>query len=203
MDDRGAGAGAGRAHLAACARCAREVDDLRAAAAPSRSGGTRPVPPHLWARVEGQLRRNGQERNGEPPRPSRRGRWVAAGLAVVAVLGLVAWSGAEGDRTLAAVTMAPLEEGGSGTAVLARRDGRVELRVDLRGIDAGNGYLELWLRDGDDAQLSLGPATPGTAHPLPPGMDPADYPVVEISVESLDGDPAHGGRSVLRGTLPV
>ena len=36
---------------------------------------------------------------------------------------------------------------------------------------------------------------------LPDGVDLAKYPVVDVSEEPLDGNPAHSGVSVLRGTI--
>nr|WP_233495969.1 anti-sigma factor [Geodermatophilus sp. TF02-6] len=36
---------------------------------------------------------------------------------------------------------------------------------------------------------------------LPPGLDLGEHPVVDVSVEPLDGDPGHSGVSVARGTL--
>lgn len=199
-------AGSGRAHVATCPRCTAEVTQLRGAAATARRPVHAAVPPHLWARVEGQLRRQAQDGAEEPPARRRRLRVALAVVALVAVTGVGWWWAAsgEGGGDVARVTLAPLEAGGSGTAVLARRDGGLELRLDLAGVDAGDGYLELWLRDGaTDGMVSLGPAPHAGLHPLPPGLDPADYPVVEVSIEPLDGDPRHGGRSVLRGTLPV
>jgi len=68
--------------------------------------------------------------------------------------------------------------------------------------------LELWLirpdADGNVADLvSLGvvdPSDPGT-FAIPPTYDPAVFTVVDISVEPHDGQPAHSGRSILRGPL--
>lgn len=68
--------------------------------------------------------------------------------------------------------------------------------------------LEVWLirpdEEGNVADLvSLGvvdPDDPGSLD-VPSGYDPADYFVVDISVEPRDGDPAHSGRSILRGPL--
>jgi hypothetical protein len=37
--------------------------------------------------------------------------------------------------------------------------------------------------------------------PLPAGIDLTVYPVVDVSIEPLDGDPAHSGVSVARGSL--
>lgn len=36
---------------------------------------------------------------------------------------------------------------------------------------------------------------------LPDGLELGDYPAVDISVEQLDGNPAHSGVSVARGPL--
>ena len=36
---------------------------------------------------------------------------------------------------------------------------------------------------------------------VPAGVNLTDYPVVDVSLEPLDGNPAHSGTSVLRGTL--
>ena len=68
--------------------------------------------------------------------------------------------------------------------------------------------LEVWLIRPDDEGnvadlVSLGlvdPDDPGSLD-VPAGYDPADYFVVDISVEPRDGDPAHSGRSILRGPL--
>ncbi|MYI56358.1 MAG: anti-sigma factor [Acidimicrobiia bacterium] len=68
--------------------------------------------------------------------------------------------------------------------------------------------LEVWLirpdAEGNVADLvSLGvvdPDDPGSLD-VPTGYDPADYFVVDISVEPRDGDPTHSGRSILRGPL--
>jgi hypothetical protein len=32
-------------------------------------------------------------------------------------------------------------------------------------------------------------------------VDVGEYPVVDVSIEPTDGDPAHSGNSVVRGTL--
>jgi hypothetical protein len=40
-----------------------------------------------------------------------------------------------------------------------------------------------------------------TVLPLPDGLDLGAYPVVDVSVEPLDGNPAHSGLSVARGQL--
>ena len=38
---------------------------------------------------------------------------------------------------------------------------------------------------------------------VPRGLDLADYPVVDVSFEPLDGQPAHSGESIARGILPT
>ena len=36
---------------------------------------------------------------------------------------------------------------------------------------------------------------------LPSGLDLGEFPIVDVSVEPLDGDPTHSGVSVARGVL--
>jgi hypothetical protein len=36
---------------------------------------------------------------------------------------------------------------------------------------------------------------------VPDGVDTAEFPVVDVSAEADDGDPAHSGDSIVRGTL--
>ncbi len=38
---------------------------------------------------------------------------------------------------------------------------------------------------------------------MPPGLSIADFPVVDISLESYDGDPSHSKNSLMRGVLEV
>ncbi|HEY8788817.1 MAG TPA: hypothetical protein VIM10_06770 [Actinopolymorphaceae bacterium] len=42
-----------------------------------------------------------------------------------------------------------------------------------------------------------------TTFTLPAGLHVADYPLVDISIESYDGNPLHSGNSIVRGQLDV
>lgn len=87
-------------------------------------------------------------------------------------------------------------------AVLAERDGRLELAFDELSLPDADGYYEVWLIDADvEGMVSLGPVADGEAVALPDGLDPADFPIVDVSLEPYDGDPTHSGDSLLRGEL--
>jgi hypothetical protein len=64
-------------------------------------------------------------------------------------------------------------------------------------------YREVWLLRPDVSGLvSLGMLEGDQGRfDLPDGLDLADYPVVDVSEEHFDGDPAHSGDSVVRGDL--
>ena len=104
----------------------------------------------------------------------------------------------------------PLGARAQTTAELVANNGHhriqlVEAALPAAGADAD---LEAWLIRPDDQGnvadlVSLGlvdPAEPGS-FAVPPGYDPFLYSVVDISIEPRDGDPAHSGRSILRGML--
>ena len=87
--------------------------------------------------------------------------------------------------------------------VLDSVDGQV-VRVDARGLPAGDGFYEVWLLDeGLTKLVALGALPAGSVgtFTIPPGMSIVDYPVVDISLESYDGDPSHSKNSLMRGEL--
>jgi anti-sigma-K factor RskA len=50
--------------------------------------------------------------------------------------------------------------------------------------------------------VPLGMVQPGTQEfELPPDLDLTQFPIVDVSVEPLDGVPTHSGDSVARGEL--
>jgi hypothetical protein len=61
----------------------------------------------------------------------------------------------------------------------------------------------VWLIDRDVTRLvSLGVLTGSEGRfAVPPSLDLTEFPVVDVSDEPLDGDPAHSGRSIIRGLL--
>lgn len=158
-----------------------------------------------------------------PDGSSWRRQWlpVAAAVAVAVVGGLVTWAFSDqfaGDGTGNATTTLDgdvvavtemtdegLPEGSSpvaniGEARLVRSDGRYYLDVDVDDLPSVDGYYELWIRDPEtDGVLSLGVLAGDGRYALPDRLDPADFPVVDVSVESIDGDPSHSARSVWRG----
>jgi hypothetical protein len=151
-------------------------------------------------------------------RRSRGPGW--GGLAVAAVAsavigGAVVWSavdrGGAGTNTteqfvaqavLAPLPNTPVSSPGQAT-VMDSADGQV-VRVDARSLPASDGFYEVWLLDeGLTKLVALGALPAGSVgtFTVPPGMSVADYPVVDISLESYDGDPSHSKNSLMRGEL--
>ena len=141
------------------------------------------------------------------PLQPRRNRWLAAAVAAALVGGLagaVALGRDDAGAVIAATTLDPLDaDESSGRAEVRERDGVRSMQVDLDAPSLGEGYYEVWLLRPDVSGLvPLGVVHQGAnTVPLPDGLDLGDYPVVDVSVEPLDGDPSHSGVSVARGSL--
>lgn len=141
-------------------------------------------------------------------RPSRRWLAVAAALVVGGAVGAgaVAVTRGQDDGVLIAETaLAPLDDdGSSGRAEVRDKPGtgRV-LEVDLDAPELEDGYYEVWLLQPDAQRMvQVGVVHRGaTVLPLPNGIDLGAYPLVDVSVEPLDGVPTHSGVSVARGEL--
>ena len=157
----------------------------------------------------------------------RRRRWttpvfvgVAAALMLV-VAGFVAISRSN-DEPSTVVARAQLtydaatfdDLGATATAdaeLIERDDGTAEIKIvdaSLPSPGAEPADLEVWLIRPDASGgiadiVSLGlvdPDDPGTFE-VPAAYDPAEFNLVDISVEPRDGPPTHSGRSILRGPL--
>jgi len=144
------------------------------------------------------------------PRPGV--RWPA--VAAAAVVGVAAGGGAvrwwdertPGPSVLEQASLAalPAWPEASGEATVERdADGTRRLVLSLAGATGPSGYHEVWLIDRDVTKLvSLGVLHGDSgSFVLPDGLDLAEYPVVDVSEEPFDGDPAHSGDSIVRGIL--
>lgn len=89
---------------------------------------------------------------------------------------------------------------GSAT-VTETSDGSRTIEVQLDKIEA-RGYQEVWLIAPDLSRLvSLGIMNSSSGRfDVPAGLDLSGYPIVDISDEPLDGNPAHSSVSIVRGT---
>ncbi|MCG2622037.1 anti-sigma factor [Arthrobacter sp. I2-34] len=158
-------------------------------------------------------------RSAPPPRPGtaggrrpRRARplWLlAAAAALVLVLGIgwiVSRQAAAPPAPLAVATLEPLKQfTTTGSAEVLPTGGNQRELVVRLSADEAHGYQEVWLIKPDLSGLvSLGvlESTTGT-FAIPPGLNLADYPIVDVSDEPLDGKPAHSGVSIVRGKLDV
>lgn len=144
--------------------------------------------------------------------PLRRPRRTWLLVAAAAVVGGVVGAGVvnaldrpEASTAVAVAVLDPLADAdASGDArVVERPDGSRVLQVQLSAPALDDGYYEVWLLRPDVSGLvSVGVVQAGTTvFDLPAGIDLGEYPVVDISVERLDGDPSHSGDSVARGEL--
>lgn len=151
----------------------------------------------------------------EPIRRRGRARWVAAvaaGFVAGAVGGGAAIAAAlrsetEPDRAETVLAEATLDAlpgwSAVGDAVLEEApDGTMTLVVRVSPTTE-DGFRAVWLLDADATRLvSLGALDGDEGRfTIPAGLDLAEYPVVDVSAEPFDGDPAHSGDSIVRGVL--
>ncbi len=137
---------------------------------------------------------------------------AASAAAAALVAGGVLWWGAAAPRDagqlIASVQLDALPDwpAATGQATVAERaDGERVVQVSLNA-DVGEGVVrEVWLlTENIDGLISLGLLTGRTGEFLvPASVDLAEFSVVDISAEPLDGDPTHSGDSIVRGALDV
>ncbi|MBO0985605.1 anti-sigma factor [Rathayibacter sp. SD072] len=133
---------------------------------------------------------------------------AACAALVVGVAGGAWWQASRTGADAVVLASAELEafpawQGATGTAELEDVDGGRELVVHLDTDGSGDGYREVWLLAADASALVPLGALDGTEgrFAVPADLDLAQYPLVDVSEEPLDGDPAHSGDSIVRGPL--
>lgn len=154
-----------------------------------------------------QLRERLQDRS-HPRRSAawwqRPGTWLAAAAATLLVAGATVWTLNQAPKPVAQAELTPVaQHSTTGTAKVVRAtDGTRTLEVKLSKSEA-QGYQEVWLIAPDLSRLvSLGVmnSDAGTFE-VPAGLELADFPIVDVSDEPVDGNPAHSSDSIVRGTL--
>jgi hypothetical protein len=209
------------AHLETCERCRAEVASLQRAvdalAVPHLAAPVASVlpPPRVWDAIAAATGVTGTPTQDDVPTeadvlPFRRRRvlLVAAAVLAGAVVGagtVAVLQNMNGGEEVTAVALDPLAgNDASGRAeVVLRKDGTRVLQVDLKAPQPHDSYYEIWLIDRQVVGMyPLGVVHPGTQTvELPAGLDLGQYPLVDVSVEPLDGDPTHSGVSIARGEL--
>ncbi len=182
-----------------------------------------PPPADVWQGIEAAIHADEEASAEVVTLGSRRSTFgtrflaAAAAIAILAVGAVVVASMRGSDDVVVATAQLaydpeafdPLGADAAATARLVERDGGFEIRLDDASLpDPAENDLELWLisTDADGAITDVQPvslvdaAAPGT-YAVPAALDPDVYTIVDISVEPRDGDEAHSGRSILRGTL--
>jgi hypothetical protein len=182
-------------------------------------------PPDLWHDIESQL--DGIDSTNMPEtreesttehsnvtslahhRRRRRPAGILLGAVAASVVAAVA-IGTIVDRnvnTIGEVELAVLDSGEPfGVATVLQSGDELRLEIDLdQTLQSEQGeFYELWIIDTDvEEMFSLGRIDAGGTFTVPAGVDVADFPVVDISVERNDGDPTHSGNSVYRGQLVI
>jgi hypothetical protein len=164
-----------------------------------------------------------QASTGNRPAPAdgrlvrRRRGWVrgfavataAAAIAVVATLVGIRVFGSPAteppERVAATAQLAPEPIAPAGSRGVARVLGAGErLELQVTGLPAVSGYYEVWLIDPETSQMVSVGLLRGDGDellPLPSNIDLRRYRLVDVSAEEFDGNVAHSGRSLLRGTL--
>ncbi|SDH58260.1 anti-sigma factor [Agrococcus jejuensis] len=158
---------------------------------------------------------------GEPPRVRARRRrlprrvslrtlvaaCVATAIVVGGGVGIGTWIAQRppAETVVASIALDPLESGiGPASASIVERDGHRVLVIDADALpQAAGGTLDVWLIDADvEGMVNVGTLDADHAeYVLPDDLDLDAFPIVDVSIEPLDGDPTHSGESVWRGSL--
>jgi anti-sigma-K factor RskA len=185
-------------------------------------------PADLWDRIESATTRaEGWERIETTSKPTdwpepaasthRVPRWAPLMMAAAAVVALLliavgAFAVRRTEPTAEVAASARLTSEGLpnqndlvGKAALVDVGGRQEIDLDVPDLPpAADSFYEVWLIAPDGKRLqSLGTTEGRGRYEVPTGIDPHRYPIVDVSREPPDGNPAHSGDSLVRGTLDL
>lgn len=217
-------------HLRDCPECAQQLVELGHAAGLGRRSASvvlEAPPASVWERIRDELALG--EATPESPsgaivtalptgrhRPPRRhraprrilGAVIAAFAALVlGVAGGAWWQSSQTDDAIvlarAELAAFPGWQGASGSAELEDAGGERQLVVHLDAQRGSGAYREVWLIASDASGLVGLGVLDGTEgrFTVPADVDLAQYSLVDVSEEPLDGDPAHSGDSIVRGPL--
>lgn len=132
---------------------------------------------------------------------------VVTALVVGGGIGIGAWIAQRppAETVLATIDLAPLADGlDDASASIVERDGHRVLVIDAAGLpSAAGGTIDVWLIDANVVgMVNVGVLADDHAeYVLPDDLDLDDFPIVDVSIEPLDGDPTHSGDSIWRGSL--
>jgi hypothetical protein len=146
---------------------------------------------------------------------ARRRRWLpvaiaAASIGLVAGLGGGLWLGSlrqvPSPKVVDQAQLAPFPGWrASGHALVNETtDGHRNITIDLTGLTTQRGTIhEVWLIKADSSGLiSIGLLEGNIGHfTIPDSINLAEYPLVDVSAQLNNGNPAHSGNSIVRGNL--
>lgn len=166
-------------------------------------------PEDLWDRIQGAAFAPGPKRSRFKSNVALSVIGIAAAMILVIGGGfiLLRQKGNENIIREVALSNEGLDPSGAeslGKAKLVEFEGgRYGIKLDLSSLpEPENGYLELWTIDPQvKTMVSLGPLEGEGIYRLPRGVNPESFPIIDISIEPLDGVPTHSGISILRGRL--
>ena len=209
-------------HLEDCVRCQRELDELAATTKLlGRSAPPLTPPPDLARRSFERVRELAVAESREIREgPARARSWftlprLATAAGVASILAAAVFAGTQIDRDEGPAGSleieAVLEAVGGGEAAVSVRQVGIGREIELSSTDLPilpkGEYYELWFVAPDDTPSDPNRISAGTFHPDEDGrsdvsftaaVDPAKYPVLSITAEPGDGDPAPSGDEVMR-----
>jgi hypothetical protein len=192
-------------HLEGCPKCRDELERARQTHALLGELAANEPPPELKDRVLAHARGEASPRFGSGWK-----HWVpaAAALLVAGILGIGLFAAITGDSSsgvpLTATALAPRASG----ELRGEKVGenlRVELEVEGLPELRRHEYYEMWYATEDGERISCGtfraqPEGQTTVNLTAPALA-TSYPMIEVTRESDDGDPAASGKKILVGDL--
>ncbi|MBY5164429.1 anti-sigma factor [Salsipaludibacter albus] len=174
----------------------------------SASTGADPVP-NGPDRTDATLSEDAEVVDLATARRRRRSGWVAAlaaaAVLVVAVAGSILVTSDPSPDTVATFALDALDDRAQEVdGTIVTDGGQTRIEVDLASLPAApdDSFYELWLLDADAGRLvSLGPVEDQGSFVVPAAVEVGDWPLLDVSVEPVDGDPTHSSDSVLRGEI--
>lgn len=138
--------------------------------------------------------------------------WIAVAAAVGVVAGVVGTQVVPDlvspqPQVIAQAQLDTLDTGtrGGEAELLSSRGRALDLRVQVKPLDPGDGYLEVWLINSDLKRMVSVGVLPSDATEqdfrVTRSLIDQGYVIVDISREQFDDRPQHSGDSLLRGSL--